>query len=107
MVKASMLLDEEQYGPSRTSTDKKRGDRLEPRQIVAMAPAMDLCRAVDTLFFVIIIVIPFMLGMYYSFTEWNGAANQAKWVGLDNFSHILQDDEKFRTAFWFTVRFTS
>ncbi|MET3211683.1 UNVERIFIED_CONTAM: raffinose/stachyose/melibiose transport system permease protein [Paenibacillus sp. PvR008] len=60
----------------------------------------------STLFFVIIIVIPFMLGMYYSFTEWNGVANQAKWVGLDNFSHILLDDDKFRTAFWFTVRFT-
>ncbi|WP_025686533.1 carbohydrate ABC transporter permease [Paenibacillus maysiensis] len=60
----------------------------------------------STLFFVIIIVIPFMLGMYYSFTEWNGVANQAKWVGLDNFSHILLDDDKFRTAFWFTIRFT-
>ncbi|MDQ0494520.1 carbohydrate ABC transporter permease [Paenibacillus brasilensis] len=60
----------------------------------------------STLFFVIIIVIPFILGMYYSFTEWNGVANQAKWVGLDNFSHILWDDDKFRTAFWFTVRFT-
>ncbi|MGW8958606.1 carbohydrate ABC transporter permease [Paenibacillus sp. NPDC055715] len=60
----------------------------------------------STLVFVIIIVIPFMLGMYYSFTEWNGVANQAKWVGLDNFSHILLDDDKFRTAFWFTVRFT-
>ncbi|MCC3379026.1 carbohydrate ABC transporter permease [Paenibacillus farraposensis] len=59
-----------------------------------------------TLFFVIIIVIPFILGMYYSFTEWNGVANQAKWVGLDNFYHILWDDDKFRTAFWFTVRFT-
>lgn len=44
--------------------------------------------------------------MYYSFTEWNGVANQAKWVGLDNFYHILWDDDKFRTAFWFTVRFT-
>jgi raffinose/stachyose/melibiose transport system permease protein len=60
----------------------------------------------STLFFVIIIVIPFILGMYYSFTEWNGVANQAKWVGLDNFNHILWDDDKFRTAFWFTVRFT-
>ncbi|MBE0338400.1 sugar ABC transporter permease [Paenibacillus sp. 28ISP30-2] len=60
----------------------------------------------STLFFVIIIVIPFMLGMYYSFTEWNGVANQAKWVGLDNFSHVLLDDDKFRTAFWFTIRFT-
>lgn len=47
-----------------------------------------------------------MLGMYYSFTEWNGVANEAKWVGLDNFSHILWNDDKFGTAFWFTVRFT-
>lgn len=60
----------------------------------------------STLFFIIIIVIPFMLGMYYSFTEWNGVANQATWVGLDNFKQILFDDEKFRAAFWFTIRFT-
>ncbi|MDP4098544.1 sugar ABC transporter permease [Paenibacillus sp. P96] len=60
----------------------------------------------STLFFAIIIVIPFLLGMYYSFTDWNGVSNQAGWVGLDNFRQILLEDAKFRTAFWFTVRFT-
>ncbi|MFB5762381.1 carbohydrate ABC transporter permease [Paenibacillus medicaginis] len=60
----------------------------------------------STLFFAIIIVIPFLLGMYYSFTDWNGVSNQAGWVGLDNFRRILLEDAKFRTAFWFTVRFT-
>lgn len=60
----------------------------------------------STLFFAIIIVIPFLLGMYYSLTDWNGVSNQASWIGLDNFRHILLEDAKFRTAFWFTVRFT-
>ncbi|MFM9278263.1 carbohydrate ABC transporter permease [Paenibacillus jiagnxiensis] len=60
----------------------------------------------STLFFAIIIVVPFLLGMYYSFTDWNGVSNQAGWVGLDNFRQILLEDAKFRTAFWFTVRFT-
>lgn len=60
----------------------------------------------STLFFAIIIVVPFLLGMYYSFTDWNGVSNQAGWVGFDNFRQILLEDAKFRTAFWFTVRFT-
>ncbi|MDO7906673.1 sugar ABC transporter permease [Paenibacillus sp. JX-17] len=60
----------------------------------------------STVFFIIIIVIPFLLGMYYSFTDWNGVSGKAAWVGLDNFKQIFTSDTNFRTDFWFTVRFT-
>ncbi|WP_339323254.1 sugar ABC transporter permease [Paenibacillus sp. FSL W8-0194] len=60
----------------------------------------------STLFFTVIIVIPFLLGLYYSFTSWNGVSGEVTWVGIDNFKQILTKDPDFGKAFWFTVRFT-
>ncbi|SEF91644.1 carbohydrate ABC transporter permease [Paenibacillus sp. UNC499MF] len=58
------------------------------------------------LFFTLIIIIPFLLGMYYSFTNWNGVSGEVSWVGFDNFKRIFTGDQDFWSAFWFTVRFT-
>lgn len=60
----------------------------------------------STFFFVLIMIVPFLLGLYYSFTNWNGVSDQVKWVGLDNFITIFTNDPKFRDAFGFTTRFT-
>jgi raffinose/stachyose/melibiose transport system permease protein len=60
----------------------------------------------STIFFTAIIVIPFLLGLYYSFTNWNGVSGEVTWVGLNNFKQILTNDPDFGKAFWFTVRFT-
>ncbi|WP_390904872.1 carbohydrate ABC transporter permease [Paenibacillus polymyxa] len=58
------------------------------------------------LFFVLIMVIPFLLGLYYSMTNWDGVSEHVRWLGLGNYIHIFKDDPDFRNAFWFTVRFT-
>ncbi|WNQ10176.1 sugar ABC transporter permease [Paenibacillus aurantius] len=58
------------------------------------------------LFFTLIVVIPFLMSIYYSFTEWNGVAAEVKWTGLDNFKAIIFDDKDFHRSFWFTVRFS-
>lgn len=68
------------------------------QQLVFVGPSI--------VFFILIIVVPFLLGMYYSFTDWNGVSENINWVGFDNFLHIFANDPKFQTAFWFTVRFT-
>ncbi|WP_152399367.1 carbohydrate ABC transporter permease [Paenibacillus cellulositrophicus] len=60
----------------------------------------------STIFFLIIIVVPFLLGLYYSFTNWNGVSGDVTWVGFDNFKQIITNDPDFGKAFWFTVRFT-
>ncbi|MFW5436076.1 carbohydrate ABC transporter permease [Paenibacillus apiarius] len=57
-------------------------------------------------FFTLIVVIPFLLGMYYSFTDWNGVSGTVAWVGLDNFTQIFAKDSDFFPAFWFTTKFT-
>jgi raffinose/stachyose/melibiose transport system permease protein len=58
------------------------------------------------IFFLLIMIIPFLLGMYYSFTDWNGVAGTVNWVGLDNFKQIFTNDADFWSSFWFTLRFT-
>ncbi|WP_054957435.1 carbohydrate ABC transporter permease [Paenibacillus dakarensis] len=67
------------------------------QQIVFVGPS--------AIFFVLIMIIPFLLGLYYSFTNWNGVSAQVKWVGFDNFITIFTNDAKFRNAFSFTARF--
>ncbi|WP_141506574.1 carbohydrate ABC transporter permease [Paenibacillus luteus] len=59
-----------------------------------------------TIFFLLIMIIPFLLGMYYSFTDWNGVAGTVNWVGFDNFKQIFTNDADFWSSFWFTIRFT-
>lgn len=58
------------------------------------------------LFFTVITIIPFLMGMYYSFTDWNGVSGDVSWVGIANFKAIFTNDPDFWSSFWFTVRFT-
>ncbi|WP_172196346.1 carbohydrate ABC transporter permease [Saccharibacillus qingshengii] len=59
-----------------------------------------------TIFFALIVLIPFLLGIYYSMTNWNGVSRNLEFVGLSNYVHVFTADPEFRNAFWFTVRFT-
>lgn len=59
-----------------------------------------------TLFFILIIAYPFLSGIYYSFTEWNGVNAQPIWVGMQNFTDIINDTSHFLSSFWFTLKFT-
>jgi raffinose/stachyose/melibiose transport system permease protein len=54
--------------------------------------------------FSIAFVIPFLLGIYLSFTEFTTVTN-AKWVGIANYIKAFSDKE-FLNALWFTVSFT-
>ncbi len=57
--------------------------------------------------FTIIVLIPFLLGFYFSFTEWNGLdLDKAKWIGMDNLHRIFTNDDKFWASFKFTLKFT-
>ncbi|TXC89858.1 sugar ABC transporter permease [Metabacillus litoralis] len=57
------------------------------------------------LFFILIQIIPFIMGVYYSFTSWNGVSSVVEWVGLDNYIKIFTDDKKFFNSFMFTTKF--
>ncbi|RUT31977.1 sugar ABC transporter permease [Paenibacillus zeisoli] len=60
----------------------------------------------SAIFFFLIVAVPFFLGLYYSFTSWNGISKHVTWVGLNNYIHIFTKDPDFLNSFWFTVKFT-
>lgn len=57
------------------------------------------------LFFIVIQIIPFFMGVYYSFTSWNGVSSAAEWVGLENYFKIFKNDPGFVNSFLFTTKF--
>ncbi|RUT33348.1 sugar ABC transporter permease [Paenibacillus zeisoli] len=54
--------------------------------------------------FLVIFVIPFILGIYLSFTKFT-TVNDATWVGFRNYVKAFSNKE-FLNALWFTVKFT-
>lgn len=69
------------------------------QQLVFLGPCL--------LFFIAIVIAPFLLGFYYSFTDWNGLdLNKAVWTGADNWRRIFMNDDKFWDSLLFTLRFT-
>lgn len=54
--------------------------------------------------FSVAFLIPFVMGIYLSFTEFRTILD-AKWVGLDNYIRALSDKE-FINALWFSTKFT-
>ncbi|MBG9589817.1 carbohydrate ABC transporter permease [Cytobacillus firmus] len=57
------------------------------------------------IFFLVIQIIPFLMGIYYSFTSWNGVSSVVEWVGLENYLKIFKSDPKFFDSFIFTTKF--
>ena len=55
--------------------------------------------------FSLVVFIPLILGIYYSFTNWNGIGSNIEWVGFENYIKVF-NDEGFRSSLWFTVKFT-
>ncbi len=55
--------------------------------------------------FVLVFLIPFILGIYLSFTKFTTVEN-ATWVGIENYIKAFTQDTNFLNALWFTVKFT-
>lgn len=54
--------------------------------------------------FTVMFIIPFLLGIYLSFTEFT-TVTDAKWIGFSNYAKAFSNPD-FLNALWFTVRFT-
>lgn len=55
--------------------------------------------------FIIVQIIPALMGIYYSFTDWSGVGSEINFVGLSNYIKALTNDAQFGHAFLFTVVF--
>ncbi len=59
-----------------------------------------------TLFaFIMVMIIPFFFGLYYSMTDWNGISNNINFVGFKNFMFLFTDPN-FLYSFLITILFT-
>ncbi len=54
--------------------------------------------------FVIAFLVPFILGIYLSFTKFTTVTN-SEWVGISNYIHAFTDDDNFLNAILFTAKF--
>ncbi|MFO8064939.1 MAG: carbohydrate ABC transporter permease [Spirochaetota bacterium] len=57
-------------------------------------------------FFGLIVFLSFLMGIYYSFTEWNGIDREAVWVGLEKYFTVFSGDSQAVQSAIFTVQFT-
>ncbi len=55
--------------------------------------------------FAISFLIPFVMGVYLSFTEFTTVTNST-WVGIENYRKAFVGNPDFVNALWFTVKFT-
>ncbi|KYD08879.1 hypothetical protein B4102_1886 [Heyndrickxia sporothermodurans] len=52
----------------------------------------------------IVVILPLIYGVYYSFTNWNGIETP-QFIGFENYINLFKDQE-FLDSLWFTVKFT-
>ncbi len=57
------------------------------------------------LLFTVGLILPMFLGLYYSFTSWDGYTKDFPFIGFDNFVRIVQDPHTL-DAWGFTIEFT-
>jgi raffinose/stachyose/melibiose transport system permease protein len=51
-------------------------------------------------------LLPSVLGIFYSFTDWNSYTTELSWVGLDNFATILSSGSNYLRVIGNTIMFT-
>lgn len=76
---------------------RKKSKALKPKlweHILFMLPSMAV--------FCIVVMIPFLISIVYSFTDWNGVSNEVKWIGFQNFIDIFTGKSDFLESFRFT-----
>lgn len=52
--------------------------------------------------FLLMVITPFVTGIYYSFTNWTGGLNPTEWIGLENYRG-LTSDHRFVYSFYRTI----
>lgn len=82
---------------SKIESKKKRNWKKGLTYLAFVGPAL--------LFFLVIQIVPFLMGIYYSFTSWNGVSSAVEWVGFENYKRIFTNDPIFFQSFMFTTKF--
>ena len=60
--------------------------------------------APNLIIFTVYIIIPAIIGVYYSFTKFDGL-HDPKFIGFANYVELFTDDPDFLKALWNTIRY--
>ena len=58
------------------------------------------------LLYIVLFVIPSLIGIAYSFTDWSSYSDKLNFVGLDNFKLVFSSDENYMAIIKNTLKFT-
>lgn len=53
--------------------------------------------------FTMVIIIPFFIGLYYSFTDWNASGSAVNWTGINNYYILFTQSTQFTYSLLITV----
>ena len=56
--------------------------------------------------FFLLCFLPGIIGIFYSFTDWNNFSSEVNFVGLKNYIEVFRGKPEYRTYIWNTVTFT-
>lgn len=86
---------------------KKYRDMVKAKRLKRLKKVISYAAFVGPalIFFLTIQIVPFIMGIYYSFTSWNGISSTVEWVGFENYIKLFTDDPKFFDSFVFTTKF--
>lgn len=56
------------------------------------------------LFFAAVVIVPFLYGVYLTFTDWNGVSQVKHFIGLRNYAGVIKDTQ-FWTALLLTFKY--
>ena len=59
----------------------------------------------EIIIFTIGLIIPLILAIRYSLTNWDGMSAEKTFVGFQNYIDLMKDSD-FWNAWWFTIKFT-
>lgn len=63
--------------------------------------------AAPLLLYVALFVVPSLIGVGYSFTDWSSYSDKISWVGLANFIEVFSPQRSYLLAIWNTLWFTA
>ena len=66
-----------------------------------------LCMTIPGLvLYSVFLILPILMGIYYSMTDWTGIGTNYNFVGIDNYVKVLTNDRRFVQALQFNLKYT-
>lgn len=58
------------------------------------------------LLYCVFLILPILMGIYYSLTDWTGIGNTFNFIGFENYVKVFTNDKRFGNALIFNLRYT-